>query len=204
MKKLLMIGSILILGMTAFAGVESDLIEDNGSYKGEARLTVGSIGRATDGTTSGMLIVTPTLNGSTDGTGLEFNFGDLYRGTSQKTLARFKAEVVNENGELATLADDNVEVKLQTVAINNQGGVTITDKQKKIENIQLKNSNSENLGILSYEISSEKINNSGKTFEAEIVSTVTIDKTIDKTGTFDDNSARVSIAVTGLNKLEWN
>lgn len=202
MRKLLMIGSILILGMTAFAGVESDLIDVNAKYKGSARMTVGSRGIATDGTTTGTLIVTPTLNGGVDGNSLEFNFGDLIKNTTHTSIARFKAEVVNDKGELATLTKlengatkDVVTVELETVSIaETGGGITITSKQDKIENISLKNSASEELGKLAYEITSKKRNNSDKTFETEIVSTVTVNDQ-GKTGSFDDNSARVKIAV---------
>lgn len=202
MRKLLMIGSILILGMTAFAGVESDLVDTNGTYKGSAKMTVGSRGIATDGTTTGTLIVTPTLNGGVDGNSLEFNFGDLIKNTTHTSIARFKAEVVNDKGELATLTKlengatkDVVTVELETVSIaETGGGITITSKQDKIENISLKNSASEELGKLAYEITSKKRNNSDKTFETEIVSTVTVNDQ-GKTGSFDDNSARVKIAV---------
>lgn len=203
MKKLLMIGSILILGMTAFAGVESDLIETNGTYKGSAKMTVGSRGIATDGTTTGTLIVTPTLNGGVDGNSLEFNFGDLIRNATHTSIARFKAEVVNDKGELATLTKteqpggdikDVVTVALETVAMSDSGTVTITPKNDKIEGIVLKNSSSEELGKLAYEITSKKRNNSDKTFETEIASTVTINNQ-GYTGSFDDNSARVRIAV---------
>lgn len=203
MRKLLMIGSILILGMTAFAGVESDLIDINAKYKGSARMTVGSRGIATDGTTTGTLIVTPTLNGGVDGNSLEFNFGDLIRNTTHTSMARFKAEVVNDKGELATLSktgkapgtvESFVTVGLETVTMNDGGTAAITSKNDKIDAISLKNTQNQVLGTLAYEITSKKLNNSDKTFEAEIVSTVTVNDQ-GNTGNFDDNSARVKIAV---------
>lgn len=199
MRKLLMIGSILILGITAFAGVESDIINGNG----EAKMTVGSRGIATDGTTAGKLIVTPIHNAGQDGASLEFNFNDLVRGKSQKSMASFKAEVVNESGELATLEDSNVEVKLQKVEIGTSGNSTITDKGNVITGIEIKNANSEKLGTLAYEITSNRINNSGKTLEVEVVSTVDIDDA-EYTGNFMDESMRISIAVKNLNSPTWN
>lgn len=203
MKKLLMIGSILILGMTAFAGVEADL-SNGGSgniYGGKARMSIGSRGVATDGTINGTLIVTPTLNGGGDGTSLEFNFGDLKRGDIRKVTGRFKAEVVNQDGKFAKLTKDNVNVTLETVTIVDGGASNITSLTAPID---LNNVAGEKLGTLFYEVTNNKLNNSDRTYEADIISTVTIDKTIDKTGTFDNNTVRAKIAVTGLNSPTWN
>lgn len=202
MKKLLMIGSILILGMTAFAGVEADL-NNGGSgtiYNGKARMSIGSRGFATDGATNGTLIVTPTLNGGGDGTSLEFSFGDLKRGDERKVTGRFKAEVVNQDGKLATLTMDNIDVTLQTVTIGNAGATTIENLTTPIT---LNNAAGQKLGTLFYEVTNNKLNNSDRTYEADIISTVTIDKTTTHTGTFDNNTVRAKIAVTGLTAPEW-
>lgn len=202
MKKLLMIGSILILGMTAFAGVEADL-NNGGSgniYNGKARMSIGSRGFATDGTTNGTLIVTPTLNGGGDGTSLEFSFGDLKRGDERKVTGRFKAEVVNREGKLATLTMSNVDVTLETVTIGDDGNSNITELSAPIT---LNNAAGQRLGTLFYEVTNTKLNNSDRTYEADIISTVTIDKTASNTGTFDNNTVRAKIAVTGLTTPEW-
>jgi hypothetical protein len=214
MKKLLMIGSILILGMTAFAGVEADL-SNGGSgttYNGKARMSIGSRGIATDGTTNGTLIVTPTINGGGDGTSLEFNFGDLKRDDVRKVMGRFKAEVVNHEGKLATLTMNNVDVTLEQVTMQTDGGSKITNLAAPID---LNNAAGNKLGTLFYEITNTKLNNSDKTYEADIVSTVEISgdrknpqSPVYYTGTFDNNTVRAKIAVKNLDLSDdttiWN
>lgn len=193
MRKLLIIGSILIVGLTTFAGVSTELIETDSVYAGEAKMNVGSRGIATDGTGSGTLIVTPTINGSVDGTALQFNFKDLVAGMTQKTTARFKAEVVNDQGQFADLKD-KVTLKLETVKIAD-GSQTISDLTKAIDLTATIDRESKVYGKLAYEITDQKVNNSGKTFEGEIVSTVSINKDTKFTGNFEDNSARVKVEV---------
>lgn len=211
MKKLLMIGSILILGMTAFAGVEADL--SNGgtgtTYNGKARMGIGSRGIATDGAEiGGTLIVTPTLNGGGDGTSLEFNFGDLKRDEIRKVTGRFKAEVVNKDGKLATLTMNNVDVTLEKVTIGNQGASDIDDLTTPID---LNNAAGQKLGTLFYEVTNTKLNNSDKTYEADIISTVeisgdrtTLNSPVYYTGTFDNNTVRAKIAVKELDLAASN
>lgn len=207
MKKLLMIGSILILGMTAFAGVEADL-SNGGSgttYNGKARMSIGSRGIATDGAEiGGTLIVTPTLNGGGDGTSLEFNFGDLKRDEIRKVTGRFKAEVVNKDGKLATLTMSNVDVTLEKVTIGNDGNTQIDPLGTSP--IDLMNRTAEKLGTLFYEVTNTKLNNSDKTYEADIVSTVEIsgDGNNYYTGTFDNNTVRAKIAVKELDLAASN
>lgn len=199
MRKLLIIGSILIVGLTTFAGVSTELIKTGETgqekYNGEAKMNVGSRGIATDGTGSGTLIVTPTINGSVDGTALQFNFKDLVAGMTQKTTARFKAEVINDQGQFADL-NDKVTLTLQTVKIANGGAQTIGELTKAIDLTANIDDNPNTVyGKLAYEITDQKVNNSGKTFEGEIVSTVSINEDTKFTGNFEDNSARVKVAV---------
>lgn len=205
MRKLLMIGSILIMGLTAFAGVDTDLKLTGDKYSGEVSMKVGSTGIASDGVNGGKLIVTPLINGGTSGSTLKFDFNDLVRGRTEKAMASFKAEVVNEAGKLATLTDKTT-VKLQTVKLADGGEQTITDKGNKVTGIELKQNiakNPQKLGELSYEITSNRVNNSGKTLEVDIVSTVEI-ADMEHTGNFVDDSIRVSIAVKDLETPEWN
>lgn len=198
MRKLLIIGSILIVGLTTFAGVSTELIKTGQTgqekYNGVAKMNVGSRGIATDGTGSGTLIVTPTINGSVDGTALQFNFKDLVAGMTQKTTARFKAEVINDQGQFADL-NNKVTLALQTVQIAD-GSQTINPLVKAIDlKANIDNTPDTVYGKLAYEITDQKVNNSGKTFEGEIVSTVSINKDTKFTGNFEDNSARVKVAV---------
>lgn len=195
MKKLLMVGAMLVLGATSFAGVEVELNNTSGTnYSGKGTMTVGSTGYAVEGVKNGTLVVTPTMSEGADGTSLEFKFGDLVKGSSEVATGRFKAEIIDENQKLATL-NGKITAKLQTVGLNN-GTSTITDKGDKIDKIELMKPNAGGkFGTLSYELTSKKENNAGKTYEVEVMTTVAIDSTTDFTGTFSDKSARVAIDV---------
>lgn len=198
MKKLLMIGAVLVLGTTSFAGVEVELNKGTGNnYSGTGRMTVGSTGYAVEGVTNGTLIVTPTMSEGADGTSLEFKFGDLVKGSSEVVTGRFKAEIINET-QVPVELKGAITAKLETVTSNGSGVTTITDKGNKIETIELKPNNvGKKFGTLSYELTNKKENNAGKTYEVEVMTTVSIDKDATYTGVFSDKSARVAINVTG-------
>lgn len=200
MKKLLVIGIILALGMVSFAGVEVELDAGSGSdkYSGTGKMTVGSTGYAVEGTQNGMLVVTPTMSEGADGTSLEFKFGDLVKGSKEVITGRFKAEIINEE-QVAIPLKNSISVKLQSISIGEDNGIMmVEDKNNKIDKIELKEGNSDDpFGTLSYEITSKKENNGGKTYEVEVMTTVAINKDASFTGTFSDKSARVAIDVTG-------
>lgn len=198
MKKLLMIGAILVLGATSFAGVEVELNNTGGSnYSGIGKMTVGSTGYAVEGANTGTLIVTPTMSEGADGTSLEFNFGNLVKGATGTANGRFKAEIVKEEGVVLPL-DNKVSAKLQIIGIGTDGGIAVTDKADKIENIQLKGGNSDDaFGTLSYELTNKRENNAGKTYEAEVITTVKINDDAKYVGTFSDKTARVLVEVKG-------
>lgn len=202
MKKLLMVGAMLVLGATSFAGVEVELNNTSGTnYSGKGTMTVGSTGYAVEGVTNGTLIVTPTMSEGADGTSLEFKFGDLVKGSNEVATGRFKAEIVKDDGsgnQVTVNLNNAITAKLETVTSDGAGTTTITDKGNKIEAIDLKPSNGGvKFGILSYELTSQKENNAGKTYEVEVMTTVSIDKDATYTGVFSDKSARVAINVTG-------
>ena len=200
MKKLLMIGLILMLGITTFAGVEVELNRDSTSgntYSGKGYMNVGSTGYAVEGAGTGTLVVTPTMSEGADGTSLEFSFGNLVKGATGTVNGRFKAEIVMKEG-VALPLNNKVSAKLQTVTIGDTGNIAITDKADKIENIALMGGNTPTqFGTLSYELTNKRENNAGKTYEAEVITTVKIKDDAAFVGTFSDKSARVLVEVTG-------
>lgn len=194
MKKLLMIGAILVLGATSFAGVSVELDrKSNGgdpatfSYEGTGKMTVGSTGMAVEGTNNGMLVVTPTMSAGADGTSLEFSFGDLVKGSTSTVTGRFTAEIIKEDG-IAVALKNSVKSYLETVDSPDVDG-----SQTRIQEIQLTSGNANNVGKLSYELTN-KVNNNDKTYEGEIIAKVTADGA--NTGYFSDKSARVVVEVT--------
>lgn len=127
-------------------------------------------------------------------------------------MGRFKAEVVNHEGKLATLTMNNVDVTLEQVTMQTDGGSKITNLAAPID---LNNAAGNKLGTLFYEITNTKLNNSDKTYEADIVSTVEISgdrknpqSPVYYTGTFDNNTVRAKIAVKNLDLSDdttiWN
>lgn len=193
MKKLLMIGAILALGVTSFAGVsvELDRKGDGGqpekfTYEGIGKMTVGSTGMAVEGTNNGMLVVTPTMSAGADGTSLEFSFGDLVKGSTSTVTGRFTAEIIKADG-IPVALKDSIKSYLETADAPDAGGT-----QTRIQEIQLTSGNAGNVGKLSYELTN-KVNNNDKTYEGEIIAKVTADG--EHTGYFSDKSARVVVEV---------
>lgn len=189
MKKLLMIGAILILGATSFAGVSVELSKDSAgtTYSGTGKMTVGSTGMAVEGTDNGILVVTPTMSAGADGTSLEFSFGDLVKGTTSTATGRFTAEIIKADG-IAVALKNSIKSYLETADAPDADGT-----QTKISDITLTTSNAADVGSLSYELTN-KVNNNDKTYEGEIIAKVTADG--EHTGYFSDKSARVVVEVT--------
>lgn len=193
MKKLLMIGAILVLGATSFAGVSVELDKEqpgNTTYGGIGKMTVGSTGMAVEGTNNGMLVVTPTMSAGSDGTSLEFSFGDLVKGTTSTATGRFTAEIIKADG-IPVALKDSIKSYLETADSPDVNG-----NQTKISDIQLTSGNAKNVGKLSYELTN-KVNNNDKTYEGEIIAKVIADGA--NTGYFSDKSARVVVEVTSGN-----
>lgn len=187
MKKLLMIGAILVLGATSFAGVSVELDKTGDTYGGTGKMTVGSTGMAVEGTNNGTLVVTPTMSAGADGTSLEFSFGDLVKGTTSTVTGRFTAEIIKEDG-IAVALKDSIKSYLETADSPDTKGT-----QTRIQDIQLTSGNANEVGKLSYELTN-KVNNNDKTYEGEIIAKVTADGA--NTGYFSDKSARVVVEVT--------
>lgn len=187
MKKLLMIGVILVLGATSFAGVSVELDKETpaATYGGTGKMTVGSTGMAIEGTDNGMLVVTPTMSAGADGTSLEFSFGDLVKGTTSTVTGRFTAEIIKADG-IPVALKNSVKSYLETADSPDTKGT-----QTRISEIILNNGNSQEVGKLSYELTN-KVNNNDKTYEGEIIAKVT---TGANTGYFSDKSARVVVEV---------
>lgn len=183
MKKLLLLGAILMLGSFAYG---SSVNEINGT-EGRGSLGLITTGSAMDVTNSVVLEVRPTLSAGIDGNSLEFNFGDLLPGASEVRTGKFKAQVLNKG--VPVVLDNNT----LNVTVKGADGTNMTQQQ------ELKNTAGVAVGKILYsKAGGSGFIDTGKTYEGIITSAVNIDNKKEAQGTFADNGAFVKIQVTQL------
>lgn len=178
MKKLLFLGSILMVGAISFGASINEIVDNNG--KGSLGLIAK--GSSIDITNKVVLEIIPTVSAGTDGTSLEFNFGDMIPGDSAVVTGKFTARVLNNK---------------QPVSIKDKLTAEIKDDSRTSG--QLKNTLGNVVGTIVY----EKAGSSGfidtdTTYEGTITSKVNINKDNNAKGTFLDNGAYVKISVNSL------
>jgi hypothetical protein len=190
MKKLLMIGAILVMGTLGYAAQTTELDPTAGT--GKTSLALKTTGNVVSAASKVMLIITPTRSAGPNGDSLDFNFGTLTEGQSNTLIGKFTAEVItgDTKREYGILTSDNLSVQLM------KG----TDKKNSFDN-QVKNSNGDTIATVSYTLTdASRITNSGKTYEGEIEATA-IPNTNGHTGLFVDRELNVNVKVTSI-KME--
>lgn len=187
MKKMLFIGAMLIVGMTAFGGRVVDLGPANspGPVSGDASLGIITKGEVVDESNKVLLVVKPTLSAGDDDASLHFRFGDMKAGTAKVVDGEFTVEVLNK-GQAIPMTDN------LTVKIKKQDG---TDLNNTAINLN-KTNTTEQMGTLKYTLTEEK-ENSKKLYTGKIVSNIQLEAA--KTGSFSDNSCYVDISLSSLN-----
>lgn len=180
MKKLLLIGAMLIVGATSFSAVTEELTQSEGKYSGNGLLPVNSTGKILDPTGRAMLVINPLASAGPDGESILFNFGSVGRGRVVKQVGTFTAEVLT--GKANTEPDGDglpeiiksdlkgrIEVKLSR---NGELG------SNKINRFVVKapdassTDNTKNLVDLSYELTGTSgLSGDGKTYNGEILAT---------------------------------
>lgn len=196
MKKMLFIGAMLVVGMTAFGGrvVElGDTPTDTTTMSGGTSLGIIARGDVVDETQSVLLVVKPTISGGNDEASLHFRFGDIKAGSGKNVDGEFTVEVLNKGVPVAKMTD-SLHVNLR--AAGEQPGET---SQKELRDLTLVKTNgttpNDDMGTLSYTLTELK-ENDGKLYTGRIVSNVTIDA--GKSGAFSDSSAYVDIQLKNL------
>lgn len=200
MKKMLLIGAMLVLGATSFAERIADLGDGTSAATGGTKLDVVTRGEVVDGTKKHLLIITPTVSAGADGTSLEFDFGNMKKGSSSTLTGKFTA-VVQKKGttDLIPLTGSTI-----TVAINGGTAIGGDDKRKQFDLMSAEvdtNGAQKNLGSLVYELGqgSEGTNgliNADKTYEGKVSATVSLDKT--NTGNFYHNGGRIDFSISNI------
>lgn len=161
MKKLLLIGAMLIVGATSFSAVTVDL-GNGASYTGTGRLPIESEGNILDSTGRVVLVVNPTDNAGTDGESLMFNFGAVGRGRAEILIGRFEAMVLKDNQKV-DISGANINVKLE------KNGTDLKDAHK-LTVMKSGTTTNEKLVDLTYELSGiNGLDASGTVYNGEVI-----------------------------------
>lgn len=195
MKKMLFIGAMLIVGMTAFGGRVVDLgpspTDGSSTFNGGTNLGIITKGEVVDVTQEVLLVVKPTLSAGDDEASLHFRFGDMKSGTGKQVDGEFTVQVLNK-GEAVDMKDA-LTVKLK------QGESEITSGTDMIPlyptNVANKEPGTNDMGTIIYTLTGEK-ENAGKLYTGKVVSNVYIKK--GESGSFSDSSCHIDIALTNL------
>lgn len=211
MKKLLLIGAMLIVGATSFSTSITELTEGSasGKYSGTGLLDINSTGKILDPTGRAMLVINPITNAGPDGESMLFDFGSVGRGIEVKQVGKFEAEVLTKktvDGEKQIVKSDltgKITVKLAQI------GPNVTDDGQKVKKFTVMSptSTTDKLVDLSYQLSgSNGLINGGKTYSGEILATAYRPLKTDTinggasyiAGRFDDKSVSLEVEITNV------
>lgn len=195
MKKLLLIGAMLIVGASSFGDVLIKLNETNKPagqkkvYSGEGNLPIISRGNIIKTTGRVTLIVEPITTTGADNTNLEFQFGKLLKGESKVQLGEFRARVLKDNAEIPILKGDKTSAI--TSEIMNEG-------TKMSAPVPVKNVNKTEIGTIFYQLSSGSgLTNENKSYIGKVSAQIAL-KENTEVGSFTHNTSSVKIKVEDL------
>ena len=193
MKKLLMIGAILIMGTMGYAGQHTDL---DAAGNGSTTLTLKTTGNVVSAANKVLLVITPKLSAGASGDALEFNFGTLIPGGSTTLTGKFEAQVItgDKNRTYGTLVDSG-EGKNITVGFVTDGNPA--SQVKSTATGRAVNQDNKPIATLTYALTGASgVKDSGKTYEGEVSSTLEANK--NATGTFFDRSVGIAVQISNL------
>lgn len=201
MRKLLMMGAILLIGSLGYGAQSADVIYDGENYKADTTLTLKTTGNVVDAVTNAVLVITPLNGTGAYGDRLMFNFGDMAPGDKTTLTGKFKAEVIQRKAEEPTeimygkLDTTNITVGL----VENNGAKNNVEMKTTItRDVNNKGTTDSKLGTISYTLGNGSgIKNSGRTYEGEILSTFIAD-TGAKSGNFSDTGVVVKVDVKNV------
>lgn len=121
MKKILLIGAMLVLGAVSF-GKDYILQETSTkTYDGKATMKLIVDGKAISPVAGAYLEIVPVMSKGPNGTSMEFRFGDLKPGEVAVTEGSFYAEVKEYTPKQQGGGLDENKLKFTSVATNNTG-----------------------------------------------------------------------------------
>lgn len=196
MKKMLFIGAMLIVGMTAFAGRGVVIGTGTGTASGDATLGIKTVGEVVDEANNVLLVVKPTISAGDDGTSLHFKFKDIKSGTGKSVEGEFTVEVLS-NGQAVSIVKDGgdsaLEVELVGGNSGQNGGTSVSTTLNKL--VTNAGETAAPIGTLTYNLNGSEENNK-KLYRGRVTSNVVI--TDGETGSFRDDAAQLTIKVTDL------
>lgn len=215
MKKLLMLGAILILGTVGYGAKKADIIQDaDGNYIADTTLTLRTKGNVVDTTNNAVLVITPMNGTGASNDKLMFHFGSVAPGETTTLKGRFKAEVIKEEKgaepdatfttKYGQLTKENIKVGLaeKTGTTDPEIGVSkVSIKDRKVYERGVvptpEGNPTNNIGTITYTLSNASgIQDSGRAYEGEIISTFTANETAK--GNFTDTGVMVVVNVTNV------
>lgn len=199
MKKLLMIGAILVMGTLGYGAQKADLV----SGAADTTLTLRTRGNVVDTTNNAVLVITPLNSTGASGDKLMFHFGSVAPDSTTVLKGKFKAEVLKQEAN-GNIKYGNLTDKIK-VGLADKTGATepvIGDTTAKISNRQVNERGTTNqIGTISYELTSASgVKNSGQTYEGEILSTFTASQ--GGKGFFTDTGIMVVVNVDGVAEIK--
>lgn len=214
MKKLLLIGAMLIIGTTSFSAVTEELTtSEPNKYSGNGLLPVNSTGKILDPTGRAILVINPLTSAGPDGESILFNFGSVGRGRVVKQVGTFTAEVLTGKTSDSPQTDPPTIIKSDLkgkINVNlSRNGQEIGKKINKftINSPDATSSDkSKKLVDLSYELTGTSgVSGDGKTYNGEILATayrpLTSEITDSSTyigGIFNDRSVNLEVQINGV------
>lgn len=209
MKKLLMLGAILILGTVGYGAKSADIIQDgSNNYVADTTLTLRTKGNVVDTTNNTVLVITPMNGTGANNDKLMFHFGSIAPGETTTLKGRFKAEVIREEKagmpdgpftfttKYGQLTKDNIKVGLAEKTGTADPDITKTKVTIANRQVNERGTNTK-IGSITYTLSNASgIQDSGRAYEGEIISTFTADKTAK--GNFTDTGVMVVVNVTNV------
>lgn len=198
MKKLLMIGAILLMGTLGYGAQEAEL---DSAGNATTALTLRTKGNVKDVTNKAQLVITPINGTGAYGDKLMFSFGSVAPGDTSTLRGKFKAEVLKYEGstiKYGILKDGtNGNVKVGLVDKNGTGAPDINGSSNIITSTIKDNVNNTELGSIEYILSSASgVRNNGRAYEGEIISTLKAHNT--NTGEFTDTGVLVVVNVNAV------
>lgn len=117
MRKLLLIGAMLIIGALSYGVTEILQPGNDGTYKGSTKLQLRVDGNAVSQVSGAWLEITPIMSKGSNNSSMEFRFGELIPGTIARVEGSFAAEVKEYD-------DSGRATKLQFTGLSNSSSIT--------------------------------------------------------------------------------
>lgn len=197
MKKLLLLGALLVVGATSFAYNQTDSLGVVSAGGGSS--TEGSVGLylvakgevKAPATDEYMLQITPTITSENSTDSIVFAFTDLAPGVTKKVEGEFEAKIYLGS------ASGTTEVDIPAGKISSKLQVNGADATGGIATVNLVGANSEgadpvNVGELTYTLNGQLTDT--KTYTGKIEAELEVATTA-KSSTFNDSSAGVVVTV---------